>query len=224
MTTYELIEKRLEELNMKRSEFVMNAWGYKNINKGMRKYLEMKEGTLIDIKDIKNIARVLQISEEEVVESMIENERENEMKRQKIRNEERKKFVPHFYSMHERTIPSPIFIGCIFNLKRYVYYYQGFEKRPLKEQLVSVKFDIIEHYRFCEGEVGGFGKIIYYVYRNDYDAGAKDLITLTIKGEVIENKEGLRLEPGHGVLSLKKNGPSLDSLFEIKKQIIDRRN
>ncbi len=229
MKSYELIKKRLKDLNIKKTKFVADALGYKNINKGLRKFDMIIDGSPIELKNVPAISKVLEIREEELLESMIETEietqREFEESKQKIIIKERESFKPYFYSINELSIPSPIFAGNMTHNMRFVYYYKDFMRLPLEQQLTQVKFDIIEHFTKNKGRISAFREIIRYVYRYDYDLKEQELIILSTKGEIIKDKEGLRVDPGSpGGIYIKRPKNRINQLLKLKSQIIDNRN
>ena len=91
--------------------------------------------------------------------------------------------------------------------------------------MTQVKFDIVRHFTKNAGSIPAFGKILYYVYRYDYDMKEQDLIVLSTAGEIINEKEGLRVTVGMpGGLYFKTPKNRIDQLFKLKSQIRDNRN
>lgn len=229
MKSYELIESRLNELKISRSKFAAEGLGYKNINKGLRMLDRIMEGGEIPLKCINNISRVLQIPSELVINSIIETEKENKMKEEQEKqmriNKERLNFKPYFYSINERSVPSPIIIGNMVHNQRFVFYYKEFADYTLREQLVHIKFDIAEHYSRNNRGIPAFGKILYYVYRYNYDLKDSELIILNTAGELIKDKDGLRVNEGQPAgIFIRKRKYNLEKLLKERQIIIDRRN
>lgn len=229
MKSYELIKLRLQQLKIRRSTFAAEGLGYKNINKGLRQLENIMAGGEIPVKHLQRISSLLQVSEEELIDSMIETIKENiikeEQENERIEKDEREKFRPYFYSINERSVPSPIIIGNMVHHTRFVYYYKEFKKYTLREQLVQIKFDIADHYFINKGSIPAFGKILYYVYRNNYDLKDSELTVLDTSGEIIEHKENLRVNEGSPAgIYIRKRKHNIENLLQAKKMIIDRRN
>lgn len=229
MKSYELIKCRMEQLKITRKQLATEGLGYQNINKGLRKVDDILSGCVILMEDVPKIAKALSITEEELLDAMIETELEIQMEQEKllkeIRDKEREEFVPYFYSINERSVPQPIFMGNMTHNMRFVYYTKEFLDYTLDEQLKQIRFDIVEHFSKKEGQIPAFGKILYYVYRYDYDLFSSELILIGTNGHVIKDKEGLRTNEGSpGGITLKNSKHHLEQLFEAKKNIIDRRN
>lgn len=229
MKSYELVKLKMLELGINRNKFATQVLGYKNINKGLRKVDGILEGGDILSEDVPKIAKGLSISEEELLNAMIETEQEIQMEQEKLlkekRDKERADFVPYFYTINERSVPQPIFMGNMTHNMRFVYYTKEFLDYTLDEQLNQIRFDIVEHFYKNEGQIPAFGQIQYYVYRYDYDLSSSELIVLDTSGEVKKNTVGLRVNEGSpGGITLRNSKTHIEQLFEAKKNIIDRRN
>jgi len=229
MKSYELVKLKMLELGFTRNQFATQVLGYKNINKGLRKVDGILSDGQILIEDVQKIAKGLSITEQELLDSMIETEQESQNNEEKLRKEERDleriKFVPYLYCINEYRRPQPIFVAALTQGLRYIYYPKEFTTDyTLEEQLKQVKFDVVEHYIKNEGHIVAFGKILYYIYRYDFDLTFSELVLFDINGEIITEKEGLRLNEGRVGLYIKNSKTHIEQLFEAKKNIIDRRN
>jgi len=229
MKSYELIKQRLKDLKIKKRKLVEEGLGYRNLNKGHRKLDAILKGGVIELKHVSIISKVLQIKEEKLLESMIATEEEiqskYEIKERERITKERKEFVPYFYCINEKSIPSPIFIGVMTHNLRFVYYTKDFMQMPIEKQLLQVKFDIVEHFTKNKGEILAFQKILYYTYKYSYDLEEQDLILLSTTGEIITDKEGMRTNEGKpSGIWVKKPKNRIDQLFKLKSEIIDNRN
>ncbi len=224
MSVKDLIKTRMKYLGIKNSEFVIHALRYKNVNKGMRLFQKIIDGEELDIKYLSSVASVLKVEERELIESMIETAKERIRREEKALAQQRDEFVPYFFSVHERTVPSPIFVGNITHNRRFVYYHKDMLKYTLEEQLKLIRFDIVSHYQENEGFIMGFGKITHYVYRHDFDAESQHLTALDVHGNVIESNGLHMIEGRPGGLFVRNRRSRIDQLMHYKKQINDNRN
>jgi hypothetical protein len=117
-----LIEKRLAEMGLRRSQLVSRL-GYRNVGRGLHSLSELCAGDLDrHFALIEKLPDALQLSRE-VIESAVAGSRKEIEERGRQRREAdesnwREQFRPHAVIIPERRVPSPIFVAALIGVDK----------------------------------------------------------------------------------------------------------
>jgi len=119
--------------------------------------------------------------------------------------------------MFENNVPSPIFIGTMVDHLKYVRLDKTFLPLDNSEQMVKTKKLIRQHYKQLEGKLSGFGKIIHYVLRTDFDENKEDILLFDIEGNLMidPDKDLRRFQAIPAGITIGK-GKRIDWMFKLK--------
>jgi hypothetical protein len=180
---------------------VVKDIGYKNISKGLRKLDSALSGNIEQTDFIVKLSKVINFSIEEFKD--VYKNREKIIKQQEY-NECKNAFQPHLFAVTVNKIPSPIFVGAMFQHLRYIILDDNFLNQEYIDQLANIGNLIRYHIVNNDGEISAFGKIKYYIFQRCFEEQKKDRLCFDINGILIDNPEPTdESEPGVATLEVK---------------------
>jgi hypothetical protein len=188
-----LIARTIANSGLRRSEFVQ-AIGYKNAAKGLRRLDEWLEGGSGDDGCLQRIVGTSHLDPVELEQALAETEaihqREQTEARSEIEERERRRFKPFIWVETEDGAHS--FLTAIAERQLKVLHLpDAFEQLSEPAKLAAVRRRVREHYQKTTGKYVGFGEILRYRYAADFDRS----VALDVDGRVIEENGGRFLLP-----------------------------
>ncbi len=187
----QFILAKAQEAGLSRRDIVPRL-GYPNLNKSYRRFDQVIHGNIYNHELLERIAQVLGVDYAEIdaarQATLCEIREEQHQQEADYEARCRAEFRPHLWVIHERSVPSPIFVVAFCGVDRFLRadLPEGIVNLSRPEQLRVIKEVAQSHYKEKEGSAIPFGKILGYLYRYTYDASLK----LTIEGEVVGEVQG----------------------------------
>ncbi|MCK4799237.1 MAG: hypothetical protein KAT05_17825 [Spirochaetes bacterium] len=191
----ELITKTLKEKNIGRYELVKRV-GYKNTGKGLNKLDDLIRYGICNEFIYTNLPAALDIPEIDVKEAMILTQEEIKKERQTI---EKKCFKPHLVIKTENERPNSITMAVItggFKAHRTIPLADDILDHKYDEKLKIIKDIIKNHYKRKNGISAFFGKILGYIFCEDYDEPPDRRLTFNTEGEIDNSISNKFYRPG----------------------------
>lgn len=192
MKSNELIRKRMEELGLKRQHLAKEL-GYKNLNKGMLVVDDYLLNGVIDIQVITPLSKALQVSENEIIESMLDTSKIYEA--EEIIDYENKvnNFEPYGYAMVRRKTPRHLLGIGLAEKQRYIKFNKDILEMSELNQLEIIKKEIQIHFDKQQGKVENWGDITRYAFYNHYVISPETTMIFDTNGDRIINPENVNL-------------------------------
>jgi len=187
-----LIEKTFRERGLRRSQ-IIQAVGYRNVNKGLRRLDTILTGRVRDFEFLREVSRALEIPEETFEQAMRETLRERHLEHEKQERHNTLHFRPHVIIKHSRERPKSLTALCFMGSNRFKHLRlpPGLPFFSDDEQLEVVRDVICRHFDRDKNVDGMFGFPTGYIYRKTYDRS----IELSTDGEIIDDTLGKIHEP-----------------------------
>jgi hypothetical protein len=215
MTVSELVLKRMEELDLTKEDIVRRM-GYRKIEKGIAHLSAILNGSYLLQHQYAQITRALEVDKETVVQAMLETHRQEVLRETNTR---RKAFRPHLCAMCDNRVPSPIFIGGMTYRFRFIYLEPYFMELPAEVQKAEAGKMIREHFAERNGYISGFGRILHYVLRMDFDEKPTDMLFFNTQGEQLLNTDNkLQCYPGEPMGLFNSKGRDIDFLLKLQEK------
>jgi hypothetical protein len=190
MNSIQILLNKVIRNDKEKKKKLINAMGYKNINKGFRRIDNCINTGILDSGILEKMISDFGINDEtiELVKKIHNMETDIEKSKRELSN--RLNFIPHLRRKNEREYPTPIFMAAVIGVQelKYVSLPDDFQNMDVFEQLENIKKIIITDFEE-RGHKGPFGKTTGYYYRKTFD----ETFEFTTDGDLIGNyKEKIR--------------------------------
>jgi hypothetical protein len=186
----QLIASRRATLGLSKAGLVQRM-GFSNPGRGINRVDSWMEARKLPLGMQDRLASALEIDRaalDLVLTETLRQLRLEARERQRLQQaQERSEFLPHVCAMCERRTPSPIFIGIMTHGGRFAYFDRSFLQLSFVDQLTAAGTLIRDHYAHHERRIHGFGNILHYALRRDYDEAADELLLFDTAGTVLTN-------------------------------------
>lgn len=209
------VKSEMTKKRIAKSEFLKSC-GYKNIPKGCRRLESFLKGETYPDMIMNNLSTALDVTEDEVKESIRKSKIEIQHELDKEKVSKIKEFEPFLFCHTTSRRPSPIFVCALLGSDRMkeVILPIGFTDLTEDERTTKRREIIAETLKDYNGMIPAFGKIVCFTEKLSFDDEKNDRLVFDLNGDLMENPPDEYKEIYRGRVGLTIKGRDITGLLK----------